>query len=146
MEIFEFLKQCEIDLQERFDELDEIAYYNQKKILRSFQNHKIALRHFYGSTGYGYDDAGKPVLNSIYAEVFEAESAVVSPLITCGTHALSLALFSVLRPNDLILSITGSPYDTIVDCIHGEKDKDIGSLKDLGVKYEQIALKTDVID
>lgn len=146
MDNLEFLKQCENDLQDRFSELDEIAYYNQKKILKAFQNHKVALRHFYGSTGYGYDDAGKPVLNSIYAEVFETESAVVSPLITCGTHALSLALFSVLRPNDLILSITGSPYDTVVDCIKGEEGKDIGSLKDLGVKYEQIELKNDIID
>ena len=114
MSNLDFLKECENDLADRFEELDDIAYFNQKKILKAFQNHGIALRHFYGSTGYGYDDAGKPVLNSIYAEIFEAEKAVVSPLITCGTHALSLGLFSILRPNDLLLSITGSPYDTIV--------------------------------
>lgn len=146
MNTLDFLKECENDLIQRFNELDDIAYYNQKKILKAFQNHNVALRHFYGSTGYGYDDNGKPVLNSIYAEVFEAEKAVVSPLITCGTHALSLGLFSILRPNDTLLSITGSPYDTVVDCINGEEGKDIGSLKDLGVKYEQIELKNDVIN
>lgn len=146
MNSLEFLKECENDLKDRFEELDDIAYYNQKKILKAFQNNKVALRNFYGSTGYGYDDAGKEVLNKIYAEVFDAESAVVSPLITCGTHALNLALSAVLRPNDLLLSITGDPYDTVVDCIKGEQGKDIGSLKDFGVKYEQIELKDNKID
>lgn len=146
MNSLEFLKECENDLKDRFEELDDIAYYNQKKILKSFQNNKVALRNFYGSTGYGYDDAGKEVLNKIFAEVFDAESAVVSPLITCGTHALNLALSAVLRPNDLLLSITGDPYDTVVDCIKGEQGKDIGSLKDFGVKYEQIELKDNKID
>ena len=146
MNSLEFLKECENDLKDRFEELDDIAYYNQKKILKSFQNNKVALRNFYGSTGYGYDDAGKEVLNKIFAEVFDAESAVVSPLITCGTHALNLALSAVLRPNDLLLSITSDPYDTVVDCIKGEQGKDIGSLKDFGVKYEQIELKDNKID
>lgn len=146
MNSLKFLKDCENDLKDRFDELDNIAFTNQKKVLKAFQNNKIALRNFYGSTGYGYDDAGKDVLAKVYAEVFEAESAVVSPLITCGTHALSLALSAVLRPNDLLLSITGSPYDTVIDCIKGEEGKDIGSLKDFGVKYQQIELKDNKID
>lgn len=142
----EFLRECENDLKDRFDELDEIAYHNQKKILNAFQKNKIALRNFYGSTGYGYDDAGKDVLGKIYAEVFGAEACIVSPLITCGTHALNLALTAVLRPNDVLLSITGNPYDTIVECINGIEGKDTGSLKDFGVVYEQIELKNDKID
>ncbi|MBE7074387.1 MAG: hypothetical protein E7376_00145 [Clostridiales bacterium] len=146
MDKLQFLKECENDLKDRYEELDDIAYINQKKILDAFQENKVALRNFYGSTGYGYDDAGKEVLNKIYAKVFGTEAAVVSPLITCGTHALNLALCAVLRPNDIILSITGAPYDTIVDCIKGVENKDIGSLKDFGVKYEQIELKNDIID
>lgn len=146
MNNLEFLKECENDLKERFEELDKIAYNNQKKILNAFQNNKIALRNFYGSTGYGYDDAGKDVLGKIYAEVFGAEACVVSPLITCGTHALNLALTAVLRPNDVLLSITGNPYDTIEECIKGVEGKDTGSLKDFGVIYEQIELKNDKID
>lgn len=140
-----FLKECENDLKDRFDELDEIAFFNQKKILNAFQKQKVALRHFYGSTGYGYDDSGKEVLNKIYAEVFGADSAIVSPLITCGTHAIFLCLASILRPNDVLLSVTGSPYDTLIDCIKGTKS-DIGSLKDFNIKYEQVDLKDDKID
>lgn len=146
MEIRNFLKECEKDLEERFEELDNIAYFNQKKVLKAFQNNKVALRHFYGTTGYGYDDVGKEVLNKIYAEVFECERALVSPYISCGTHALFLALSSVLRPNDLILSITGSPYDTLIEAIKGKDGEDNGSLKDFGIKYTQIELKNDAID
>ena len=146
MESEEFLKQCEQELKTRFEELDNIAYFNQKKILNAFQKNKVALRNFYGSTGYGYDDSGKSVLCKVFADSFGAESAVVSPLITCGTHALNLALSSVLRPNDVLLSITGEPYDTMVDCIKGSLNLDIGSLKDYGVKYQQIELKNNKID
>lgn len=146
MDKLNFLKQCENDLQTRFEELDDIAFFNQKKILNAFQNNRIALNNFYGSTGYGYDDCGKEVLCKVYSEVFGAEKAIVSPLITCGTHALFLALASLLRPNDTLMSITGAPYDTLVDCILGKQNKDIGSLKDFGIKYEQVDLKNDLID
>ena len=146
MDAKNFLKECEKDLEERFEELDDIAYYNQQKILKAFQSNNVALRHFYGTTGYGYDDIGKEVLNKIYAEVFECEKALVSPYISCGTHALFLALSSVLRPNDLIFSITGSPYDTLIEAIKGKEGEDNGSLKDFGIKYSQIELKNDAID
>ncbi|MBQ9786447.1 MAG: methionine gamma-lyase family protein, partial [Clostridia bacterium] len=141
-----FLKECEEDLKQRFDELEDIAFYNQKKILKAFQNNKVALRHFYGSTGYAYDDVGKETLNKIYAEVFECEKAIASPLITCGTHALFLGLSSILRPNDIMLSITGEPYDTLIEAIKGNASEDIGSLKDFGIKYEQIELNNGQID
>ena len=138
--INKFLKECEQDLKERFEELDDIALYNEKKILKAFQNNHVALRHFYGSTGYAYDDVGKETLNKIYAEVFECEKAIVSPLITGGTHALFLGLSAILRPNDVMLSITGDPYDTLIEAIKGKDGEDNGSLKDFGVKYEQIEL------
>lgn len=140
MDTIQFLKDCESDLKERFEELNDTAYFNQKKVLKAFQNNKVALRHFYGSTGYAYDDIGKETLNKIYAEIFECEKAIVSPLITCGTHALFLALSAVLRPNDIMLSITGDPYDTLIEAIKGIDGQDNGSLKDYGVKYEQIEL------
>lgn len=141
-----FLKQCEEELKERFDELDSIAFYNEKKILRAFQNNKVALRHFYGSTGYAYDDVGKETLNKIYAEVFDCESAIATPLITGGTHALFLGLSALLRPNDIMLSITGEPYDTLNEAIKGKEGEDNGSLKDFGVNYEQIELKDGKIN
>ena len=141
-----FLKECENELSERFNELDDIALYNQKKILNAFQNNRVALRHFYGSTGYAYDDVGKETLNKIYSEVFECESALVSPLITGGTHALFLALSAVLRPGDTMLSITGAPYDTLIEAIKGIPGQDNGSLKDFGVTYEQVDLVDGKID
>lgn len=146
MKTKQFLKECENDLKERFEELDDIAFFNQKKILNSFQKHKVALRHFYGSTGYAYDDIGKETLNSIYAQVFNAEKAIVTPLITGGTHSLFLALSAILRPGDLMLSITGDPYDTLIEAIKGKAGEDIGSLKDFGIKYEQIELSGGKID
>lgn len=146
MDTIQFLKGCESDLKERFEEIDDIAYYNQKKVLKAFQNNKVALRHFYGSTGYAYDDIGKDTLNKIYAEIFECEKSIVSPLMTCGTHALFLALSGVLRPNDIMLSITGDPYDTLIEAIKGIDGEDNGSLKDYGVKYEQIELNNGHID
>ncbi len=142
----EFLKDCENDLKQIFEELDDIAFYNQKKVLKAFQNNKIALRHFYGSTGYAYDDVGKEALNKIYSEVFECEKAFATPLITGGTHALFLALSAVLRPNDVMLSITGEPYDTLIEAIKGVEGEDNGSLKDFGVKYEQIDLENGHIN
>ena len=139
--IEKFLKECENDLKDRYEELDDIAYYNEKKILKAFQNNKVALRHFYGSTGYAYDDIGKETINKIFAEVFECEKAIASPLITGGTHALFLGLSAILRPNDVMLSITGDPYDTLIEAIKGKDGEDTGSLKDFGIKYEQIELQ-----
>ncbi len=116
---------------------------NQKKVLEAFQNNNVALRHFSGTSGYGYDDIGRDTLCKVFADIFHSEAAIVSPLIASGTHALTLALFGILRPNDKMLAISGSPYDTLLSVING---KNIGSLKDFGVKYEEISLKNNDFD
>lgn len=120
-----------------FHEIDEISLFNQKKVLSAFQEEKIALRHFSPSTGYGYGDDGRQTLGKVYARAFHAESAIVSPAILSGTHALTIALFGILRPNDKILFLTGMPYDTIRGVIWGEGN---GSLKDFGVQFQVLPL------
>lgn len=129
-----------------FDKIEDIALYNQQKVLNSFRNNQVALRHFAGTTGYGYDDIGRDTISKIYAEVFGAEKAIVSYNITCGSHALKIALYGILRPGDTMLSVTGKPYDTLDDTIFGVKGEDIGSLKDLKVSYKQIDLKDNDLD
>lgn len=124
----------------KFVQLDEISLYNQKKVLNAFAKNKLALRHFSGTNGYGYDDVGRDTLNQVVADIFGAESAVASPMIASGTHAISLALFGVLRPNDVVLSICGQPYDTLQDVIYKEG---IGSLADFGVQFSTVDLKDD---
>ena len=143
MEIHELIINSEIELSEKFKEIDEIVLYNQNKVLNGFKNNRIALRHFAPTTGYGYDDVGRDTLCSLYADVFGTESAIVSPLIANGTHAISTALFGLLRPNNVLYSITGDPYDTLLDVVNGDG---IGSLKDFGVKFFKTELKNDKID
>lgn len=126
------------ELAPRFAALDETALFNQEKVLNAFRKNAVQTRHFIGTTGYGYDDAGRDTLCAVFADALDAESAVVSPSITAGTQALALMLFGVLRPGDLLLSVSGKPYDTLTDVISGEN---CGSLKEFGVDFEQIALK-----
>ena len=123
-----------------FEKLDQIALTNQEKVIDAFKSNAVALRHFNGTSGYGSDDAGRDTLSKVLATIFRTESAVVSPLITSGTHAITLALFGVLRPSDTVLSVTGQPYDTLHDTIYKEG---IGSLKDFNVKFDTIDLKDD---
>lgn len=130
---------CENELQANFKEVEEIALINQEKVLKAFQNNRIASRHFVGTNGYGYSDEGREALARVFAEVFGAEDAIVSPYFSCGSHAISVVLFALLRPNDTMLSITGKPYDTLDETIKGI-EIDTGSLKDFGVNYEQIEL------
>lgn len=130
-------------LEKRFKETDEIAFVNQKKVLDAFTANRVALRHFNPTTGYGYDDVARDTLNKIYADVFGTEDAIVSPLITSGTHALTIALFGLLRPDQKLLCITGKPYDTLNDVIFGDG---YGSLKDFGVKCKIVPLKNGVPD
>lgn len=125
---------------ERFKQLDEISLKNQKKVLDAFAANKVSLRHFNGTSGYGLDDAGKDTLGQVLAGVFGAEKALVSPHIASGTHALTLALFGVLRPGDTVLSVTGEPYDTLRDVIY---KKGVGSLADFSIKFECIPLTSD---
>lgn len=139
----QLIEECERELLPKFKIIEETALYNQEKVLNAFKKNKISLRHFYGTSGYGYDDEGRDVLNKLLADVFGAEKAVCSPNIVSGTHALSLCLFGILRPNDTVLSITGEPYDTLSEVIRGN---DIGSLKDYGVSFHGIPLKNDKFD
>ena len=137
MEIQTFIKDCENQLTTQFNIADEISEYNQEKVLKAFKNKSLALRHFNPTTGYGYGDEGRYLLGEVFAEVFGAEEGIVSPAILSGTHALSVALFGVLRPNDAVLAVSGMPYDTIRGVIFGEGN---GSLKDFGVTFDCVAL------
>ncbi len=140
------IEQIEEKLGEIFKHYEDIALFNQEKVLKAFQKNKVSSNHFAGTNGYGYDDQGREVLGKVFADVFGSEKAIVSPNITCGSHALAIALFGILRPNDTMLAVTGKPYDTLDETIFGTKDGDNGSLKDFGVKYEQIDLKNDALD
>lgn len=135
----EFVRQCEAELKEEFARVDDIALYNQEKVLKAFANNGIQARHMFGTTGYGYDDIGRDTLGKVFAEVLGAESALVSPHIVSGTHALTLMLFGVLRPNDVLLAVSGMPYDTLVDVISAQNK---GSLRDYGVNFDVVDLKT----
>ena len=126
------IAQAEETLKDKFKSIDDIALYNQKKVLEAFREHKVATRHFAGTTGYGYDDIGRDTLCRIYARVLGAEEAIVSPNIVSGTHALTIALFSALRRGDEAVSVTGEPYDTLNDVIYGKNN---GSLADYKIRF-----------
>ncbi len=127
---------------DKLNEIDDIQEYNQQKMIKAFQKAKVSESHFAGSTGYGYGDRGRDTLDEVYAYVFDAEEALVRYNFVSGTHALTVALFGVLRPGDKMLSVTGTPYDTLRSAIGIEGDYS-GSLIDFGIKYEEIALKSD---
>ncbi len=124
------------------DEIDRIQEYNQHKMIKAFQKAQISESHFAGSTGYGYGDRGRDKLDEVYAYVFDAEDALVRSSFASGTHTLTVALFGVLRPNDKMLCVTGTPYDTIRSVIGIEGDYS-GSLKDFDITYDQVDLKED---
>lgn len=131
---------AENELKEAFSLADEISEYNQAKVLDAFAANGVALRHFCGSSGYGYGDEGRQVLGKIYAEAFGAEAGIVSPALLSGTHTLTVALFGILRPGDRVLSVTGLPYDTIRGVIYGEGN---GSLKDFGVTFDVLDMTSE---
>lgn len=122
---------------EPFEEISDNTEHNQQKMLKAFIDSKVSESHFAGSAGYGYSDRGREVLDNVYAKAFEAEDALVRHNLLSGTHAVSTALFGILRPNDKILSITGLPYDTIIDVI-GINKPSCGSLKEFGIEFEYI--------
>ena len=128
-------------LTERFASIDETAEYNQLKVLRAMQMEKVSEACLLGTTGYGYNDLGRDTLERVYAGVFHTEDALVRPQITCGTHALALALMSNLRPGDELLSPVGKPYDTLEEVIGIRPSK--GSLREYGVSYRQVDLLAD---
>lgn len=127
---------------ERFRNIEEIARYNGEKVLSAFINNRVSEACMKGSTGYGYGDMGRDVLDAVYAEVFGAEDALVRHGFVSGTHALSVALFGVLRTGDKLVAVTGKPYDTLEEVI-GLRGEGNGSLKDFGVSYGQVDLLPD---
>ena len=130
--------ECESEISKELKKVDEICQYNSLKVLNAFRNNNISEIHFNSTTGYGYSDIGRDAIENVFAEVLDAEDALVRSQFISGSHALTVALFAYLRPNDILLSITGKPYDTLDEVI-GIKDNP-SSLKSFGVNYEQIDL------
>lgn len=130
---------------EQFEKIDKITEYNQLKVQNAFIEFGISESHFTASTGYGYGDRGRETLDKIWAKVFGSEDAIVRHNFTCGTHTLATALFGVLRPGDKMLCVTGTPYDTIHNVI-GIAGNGMGSLKEFGVEYDEVALKDERLD
>ena len=139
--VLEFGAQIEEHLKERFEEVDKRAEFNQMKVIKAMQDNRVSDIHFAATTGYGYNDLGRDTLEAVYASAFHGESALVRPQLTCGTHALAVALASNLRPGDELLSPVGKPYDTLEEVI-GIRDS-VGSLKEYGVSYRQVDLLPD---
>ena len=129
------------ELRERFDAIDAVAEYNQGKVIAAMQKNRVNATHFAATTGYGYNDDGRDNLERVYADVFHTEAALVRPQITCGTHALAVALSANLLPGDELLSPVGAPYDTLEEVIGIRESK--CSLKEYGVTYAQAELKAD---
>lgn len=140
-DVYEFGRQIEESLQERWRKLDAVAEYNQLKVLRAMQKNRVSEACFYPSTGYGYNDLGRDTLEQVYADAFHTEAGLVRPQITCGTHALAVALFGNLRPGDELLSPVGKPYDTLEEVIGIRKSR--ASLAEYGVTYRQVELLED---
>jgi cystathionine beta-lyase family protein involved in aluminum resistance len=135
-EVYNFCNNIQKNLKERFYHIDEVAEYNQLKVLASMRKNKVSDIHFAATTGYGYNDLGRDTLESVYASVFNAEAALVRPQLISGTHALNIALSGNLRPGDEILSPVGKPYDTLEEVIGIRPTK--GSLKEYGITYRQV--------
>jgi cystathionine beta-lyase family protein involved in aluminum resistance len=132
----------EKDVREVFDRIDEIAQKNTIRVMEAFQDHRVTEACFAGTTGYGYDDMGRDVLDKVYAQVFGAEAAHVRIGFVNGTHTISTALFSAVKPGDTLMCVTGLPYDTMRSVI-GIAGDEYGSLKFYGVGYDQVDLTPD---
>ncbi|MCM1026158.1 MAG: methionine gamma-lyase family protein [Roseburia sp.] len=139
--VYEYGEKILEKLNQRFQEIDEVAEYNQLKVIQAMQESRVSEACLTGTTGYGYNDLGRETLEQVYAKVFHAEDALVRPQITCGTHALALALMSNLRPGDELLSSVGKPYDTLEEVIGIRPSR--GSLAEYGVAYRQVDLLED---
>jgi len=137
--LIEFEKKIEVKIKPEFDKINSIMQYNQLKVLKAFQEVKVGEDDFNSKTGYGFSDIGREKLEKIYSKVFNSEDAIVRPTIVSGTHALSLSLSGTLFPGDKMLSITGTPYDTLEEVI-GIRGNYPGSLKNIGVDYDSIDL------
>ncbi|MBR6690949.1 MAG: methionine gamma-lyase family protein [Bacilli bacterium] len=143
-DLIELMKESERIIKPELDKIDNIVFNNSKKVLDAFQKECVSEYHFNSTTGYGYNDIGREVIEKVYSDIFKSEDALVRGQFISGTHALTVALFGILRPNDIMLSISGTPYDTLHEVI-GIKDNN-SSLKSFGVKYEEIDLVNDDFD
>ena len=139
--VFQFGERILKELKPRFEALDETAAFNQMKVIQAMQKNRVSMEHLGSTSGYGYNDIGRDTLEDVYASVFHTEAALVRPQITCGTHALGIALAGNLRPGDELLSISGKPYDTLEEVIGIRPSK--GSLAEYGVTYRQVDLLPD---
>ncbi|WP_188455623.1 methionine gamma-lyase family protein [Virgibacillus oceani] len=137
-----YVHQAEADCKQLHNKIGKIVEMNQKRVLEAFKRNRVSDSHFNTTTGYGYDDYGRETLESVYADVFGGEDALVRPQIVSGTHAISTALFGLLRPNDELLYITGKPYDTLESVI-GKRGHNTGSLMDFGIGYNEAELLPD---
>lgn len=135
-------KEAQADIQSQFAAIDEVAEYNSQKVLAAFQNHRVAEAYFAGTTGYGYDDLGRDMLDRIYADIFETEDALVRVQFVNGTHAIASCLYGVLEPGDVLLSAVGAPYDTIQGVIGITGDYPL-SLKQYGIEYREVPISRE---
>lgn len=138
------IKEAENKLKDVFNNIDDVCFYNSQKVIKAFWQANISETDFSSTTGYGYGDVGRDKIEKVYSDIFETEAALVRNQFISGTHALSTAFFALLRPGDLLLSITGKPYDTL-DSIIGFNDNQ-SSLKSFGIRYDQIDLKNNCFD
>lgn len=138
------IKEAENKLKDVFSDIDDVCFYNSQKVIKAFWQSNISETDFNSTTGYGYGDVGRDKIEKVYSDIFETEAALVRNQFISGTHALSTAFFALLRPGDLLLSITGKPYDTL-DSIIGFNDNQ-SSLKSFGIRYDQIDLKNNCFD
>ena len=140
MEPGALIEKAELRCQDAFRRMEEIEYHNTEKVLDVMRHHAVSPRHFAPTTGYGYDDVGRDTLEAVYADLFHTEAAIVRPQIVSGTHALSLAMFGVLRPGDELLYASGAPYDSLEEVI-GLRGDGACSLKEMNVSYAQVEMK-----
>ncbi len=143
-DIINLVNNSEKEIKDELEKINDIVFLNSKKVLDAFQKENVSEYHFNSTTGYGYNDIGRTVIESVYSDIFKSEDALVRGQFISGTHALSVSLFGILRPNDIMLSISGTPYDTLHEVIGIRKNP--SSLKSFNVKYEQIDLVNDDFD
>ena len=144
MDILNLVDQAEKKVETKFKELDKICELNSLKVLNAFHKNEISEIHFNSTTGYGYGDIGREAIENVYKDIFKSEDALVRNQLVSGSHALTVTLFALLRPNDLLLSITGKPYDTLDEVI-GIKENE-SSLASYNIKYDEIDLKNNKFD
>ncbi len=142
--VIDLVNKAESELKEEFNKIDELCFYNSEKVLKAFKNNHVSESCFNSTTGYGYNDLGRDTIEKIFAEVLDSEDALVRSQFISGSHALTVCLFGLLRPGDILLSISGKPYDTLDEVIGIRENP--SSLKSFGVNYEQIDLINDDFD